>query len=316
MRRILPSLTALRAFEAAARNGSFKAAAGELHVTEAAVSRQIRLLETDLGARLFDRLNRRVELTPMGAAYFASIREAFDIIDGSTRRASRRKSRRTLVLAVDPGLAVRWLIPRMRAFRTACPDVEVEIHPSLALTTLPHPEIDAVIFYGRANDASLRQDFMMDVTAFPVCIPAMLKGPNALRRPADLSNQVLLHETSTDWWERWLSAAGCADVDGKSGTIYHDTNFALDAAVLGEGVAVGDDCLAYVDLKAGRLVRPFPLALNSGSYFLIYPGDAGTERQLAPFREWLLAECRVHNAEIADYRARFENAARLEAVER
>jgi len=316
MRRILPSLTALRAFEAAARNGSFKAAAGELHVTEAAVSRQIRLLETDLGARMFDRLNRRVELTPMGAAYFASIREAFDIIDGSTRRASRRKSRRTLVLAVDPGLAVRWLIPRMRAFRTACPDIEVEIHTSLALTNLPHPEIDAAIFYGRANDASLRQDFMMDVTAFPVCIPAMLKGLNPLRRPADLANRILLHETSTDWWERWLAAAGCASVDGKSGTIYHDTNFALDAAVLGEGVAVGDDCLAYVDLKAGRLVRPFPLALNSGSYFLIYPGDAGAERQLAPFREWLLGECRVHNAEIADYRARFENADRLEPVER
>ncbi|MEX2200227.1 MAG: transcriptional regulator GcvA [Dongiaceae bacterium] len=316
MRRILPSLTALRAFEAAARNGSFKAAAGELHVTEAAVSRQIRLLESELGARLFDRLNRRVELTQTGAGYFASIREAFDIVDASTRRASRRKSRRTLVLAVDPGLAVRWLIPRMRGFRAACPDIEVEIHPSLPLVPLPHPEIDAAIFYGRANDASLRHDFMMDVTAFPVCIPAMLKGPNPLRRPADLANRILLHETSTDWWERWLAAAGCVGVNGKSGTIYHDTNFALDAAVLGEGVAVGDDCLAYVDLKAGRLVRPFPLALISGSYFLIYPGDGATERQLAPFREWLLAECRLHNAEITDYRARFEIADRLEPVDR
>ncbi|MEX0809843.1 MAG: transcriptional regulator GcvA [Dongiaceae bacterium] len=314
MRRILPSLTALRAFEAAARNGSFKAAAGELHVTEAAVSRQIRLLEADLGVRLFDRLNRRVELTQIGAAYFASIREAFDIVDGSTRRVSRRKSRRTLVLAVDPGLAVRWLIPRMRAFRTACPDIEVEIHPSLALTALPHPEINAAIFYGRATDATLRQDFMMDVTAFPVCHPAMVKGPKALRRPVELADHVLLHETSTEWWEWWLTAAGCASVDGKSGTIYHDTNFALDAAVLGEGVAVGDDCIAYVDLKAGRLARPFALALTSGSYYLIYPADAGTEKQLAPFREWLLTESRSHMAEIAAYRSRFETARRLESV--
>jgi LysR family glycine cleavage system transcriptional activator len=312
MRRALPSLTALRVFEAAARNGSFKAAAGELHVTEAAVSRQIRHLETELGVRLFDRSNRRVTLTQAGAEYFASIRSAFDVIDSSTQRTSRRKGRRKLVLAVDPGLAMRWLIPRMRAFRTECPDIEVEVHPSLALPPLPHPEMDAAIFYGRSPDPGLRHDFMADVMTFPVCCPAFAKGPKAIRRPDDLARHQLLHETSTDWWERWLAAAGCDGVGWKTGTIYHDTNFALDAAVAGEGVALGDDCLAYTDLKAGRLVRPFPLALTSGSYYLIFPDDRATAAKLEPFRKWLLAECKSFAAEIKKYRAYASRTAPLE----
>ena len=314
MRRSLPSLTALRVFETAARNGSFKAAAGELHVTEAAVSRQIRHLETELGVRLFDRSNRRVTLTQPGEEYFVSIRSAFDVIDSSTQRTSRRKAQRKLVLAVDPGLAMRWLIPRMRAFRTECPDIEVEVHPSLALTPLPHPEIDAAIFYGRSPDPGLRHDFMADVMAFPVCCPAFAKGPKAIRRPDDLARHQLLHETSTDWWERWLAAAGCASVNGKTGTIYHDTNFALDAAVAGEGVALGDDCLAYTDLKAGRLVRPFPLALTSGSYYLIFPDDRATAAKLDPFREWLLAECKSFATEIANYRKQHDRLAEAERV--
>ncbi len=311
---MLPSLTALRVFEAAARNGSFKAAAGELHVTEAAVSRQIRLLEADLEVRLFERSNRGVQLTRTGEHYFEPIRHAFDVIDDSTRQTSRRKMRRKLALAVDPGLALRWLIPRMRGFRAACPDIAVEIHPALALTPLPHPEIAAAIFYGRATDPALRQEFMFDVAAFPVCSPALMDGPNPIRRPADLANHLLLHEASTLWWERWLAAAQCKEVDGKSGTIYHDSNFALDAAVAGEGVAVGDDCLARTELKAGRLVRPFALSLISGTYHLIWPDDPATEVQIGPFREWLLAESQLHVEELAAYRKQYDRRAEPESA--
>jgi LysR family glycine cleavage system transcriptional activator len=306
MRRTLPSLTALRVFEAAARNASFKIAAGELHVTEAAVSRQIRLLEADLGVRLFDRLNRGVRLTAPGATYFTSIREAFDLIDASTRRMSPGKSPAKLVLAVDPGFATRWLIPRMSGFRAACPDIEIEIHPSLALIPLPHPDIDAAIFYGRSTDGSLRQDFLFDVLAFPVFSPVLMEGPHPIRTPDDFVHHRLLHEASTRWWERWLDGAGVRGVDGRSGSIYHDSNFVLDATIAGEGVAIGDDCLALTELKSGRLVRPFSLALHSGDYHLIYAPDAETGRHVERFRDWLLQECRQHLSEVSTYRAGFD----------
>jgi LysR family glycine cleavage system transcriptional activator len=292
--RRLPSLTALRAFESAGRHESFKAASEELHVTQAAISRQVRLLETRLRVALFERLNRRVRLTEPGTRYLAMLRQAFDAIGVATDQVGRGSHPGRLVLSVDPGFAARWLMPRLRRFRTAHPMTEVDIVPSLELVPLPHPGIDAAIHYGKPSHPGLRHDMLLRVRAFPVCSPALRAGTPPLRRPADLRGHRLLHEASTDWWGRWLRAARVSGVDSTAGPIYHDSNLALDAAIAGEGVALGDDCLAFADLQSGRLMKPFRLACNSGTYYFVYPDLPEPDAAIAAFRTWLLGECRLH----------------------
>lgn len=295
LHRRVPSLTALRAFESAGRHESFKAASEELHVSQAAISRQVRLLETQLGVLLFERLNRRVRLTEPGARYHAALRQAFDAIAAATSQATRGRHPGRLVLSVDPGFAARWLMPRLGRFRTMHPMTEVDILPSLQLVPLPHPGIDAAIHYGKPSQPGLRCDLLLRVRAFPVCSPALMRGTPPLRRPADLCGHRLLHEASTDWWGRWLRAARVTGVDSTAGPIYHDSNLALDAAIAGEGVALGDDCLAFADLQSGRLVKPFNLACSSGSYYFVYPALAKPDASIAAFRSWLIGECRLHS---------------------
>jgi LysR family glycine cleavage system transcriptional activator len=288
--RSLPSLTALRAFEAAARHQSFKDAAAELSVTHAAISRQVRDLEVALDTALFVRLNRRVVLTEAGRAYSAVLRRAFDDIAAATRRLDDVTARGRLVLLVEPALASRWLVHRLKVFRARHPDVEVEIKPAPGPVDIPRDLAHAAICYGRSGRPGVRHDLLFALRAFPVCTPAVAAGPPPLRRPADLAGHRLLHEVSTEWWQRWLEAAGAADVDWTRGPIYHDAILALDAALEGEGVAIGDSLLAYPDLEAGRLVKPFDFTLATGAYYFISPDTPAEPPKLAAFRAWLLAE--------------------------
>lgn len=291
MTRRMPSLTALRTFEAAGRHENFSLAAQELLVTHAAVSRQVRRLEDDLGIRLFHRTGNRVRLTVAGADLLPVLSGAFDTIAAAANRVAAGRRTTRLVLTVDPGLAARWLNARLAGFHAIEPDVDVEIIPSLGLAAFQNEQADAAIHYDFVvPSAPLQSVHLITLDAFPVCSPDLLAMEPGLREPADLARFRLLHEQDTTWWRRWLELVGADRVDWSKGAVYRDSSLVLDAAAAGQGVAIGDNLLAFEALEAGNLVRPFSATCPSGSYYLVKPEVDRQHPALASFEVWLVNE--------------------------
>ncbi|MDP4006298.1 LysR substrate-binding domain-containing protein [Methylobacterium sp. NEAU K] len=257
MRRILPSLNALRAFEAAARLGSFKAAAGELGVTHGAISQQVRLLEDWLRAPLFERHNRRIVLTPAARAYLSEVGPAFDRVAAATAGYGRND---VAVLRVNAPatFALRWLIPRLASFRERYPEIRVRVETSnQALEALP--DVYEVIirggpdsFYGYAMRPFLSEQRL------PVCSPALLSRL-PLQTFQDLKRHTLLHTLSLPrLWDDWLSEAGISGLETDATLTLDHFYLTLQAALDGIGIAMGPTALIADDLAQRRLVAPFP----------------------------------------------------------
>lgn len=291
MSRRLPPLTALRAFEAAARHGSFARAADELYVTQAAISRQVRELEAWLGVPLFARLHRGVRLSAAGERYLASLTAAFDSMAEATAAVLGTGSAASLTVSVEPALAACWLVPRLARFHARHPEIELALDPSNDLVDFRSEAVDLAIRYGSGDWPELALQHLLDIVAFPVCVKGFLTGEKALRRPEDLRHYALLHDDDTDAWQEWLALAGVEGVDGSRGYRFGDTKLALDAAVAGQGVALGDNMLAAADLAAGRLVRPFDGPVSTcRAYYLAAP-EAHRERPaVAAFWSWVAEE--------------------------
>jgi LysR family glycine cleavage system transcriptional activator len=292
MRR-LPPLNALRAFEAAARHLSFTRAAGELHVTQAAVSHQIKALEDHLGTRLFRRLNRGLRLTESGQAYLPPVAKALDVLHEATRDVAEGQAAGPLTVSVLPSFAAGWLVPRLGRFRQRCPDIDLRIDPVPHLADFARGDVDVAIRYGRGRYPGLRADRLMAEDIFPVCSPTLMEGPNALRRPDDLAHHTLLHDEGHGDWRTWLLAAGVTGIDPARGTIFIDSNMLIQAARAGQGVALARAVLARDELAAGQLVRPFAQSLPTETefaYYLVCPDERANERRIEAFRAWLLVE--------------------------
>ncbi len=286
MRR-LPPLNALRAFEAAFRHRSFTRAAEELAVSHAAIGRHVRGLEARLGLRLFRRDGRGVVPTAEGRLLADAAAEAFERIETAVGALTASTAPGLLRLSVEPGFAVRWLAPRLAGFRRLHPRIEVALDPTAALSDLRHDPVDLAIRYGAGGWSDVVAEKLVDVVTFPVCAPALA---TRLSRPADLAGLVLLHEETTRHWSGWLDAQGVgALVDASRGPRLSDTALALEMAVLGHGVALGDNVTCAGDLATGRLVRPFAAALSAGAYWLVMPQDRRLSPAAGDFRAWLLA---------------------------
>jgi len=290
MQRPLPPLNALRAFEAAARLGSFKAAAAELHVTHGAVSQHVRLLEEWLGAPLFERHNRRVTLTPAARAYLAEIGPAFEQVASATARYGciGGASPRVLRVNVPATFALRWLVPRLASFQKQHPGVEVGLETSNEPVEALQDAFDIIIrggpdtFYGYSMHSFLSEERL------PVCSPALL-DQLPLRPPRDLIHHTLLHTSSlprlcTDW----LAKAGVADLKPATTLTLDHFYLTLQAALDGIGVAMGPTALVADDLACGRLVAPFkgPL-LPARSYCTYVPEAKETDALVVAFCSWL-----------------------------
>jgi LysR family glycine cleavage system transcriptional activator len=292
MERRLPSLNALLAFEAAARHRSFTRAGRELHVTQSAVSHQVRALEEELGLPLFERLPRALRLTPAGARVFAASREALDRLARGLRRLPGR-GRRSLTVSVLPSFAAAWLLPRLPRFRAAHPTVDLHLHTSQDLADLHAGEADVAIRYGRARHRGLRSDRLLAEEVFPVCAPRLA---GRLGSPEDLRSQVLLHDEvrgAHGGWAQWLDAAGARGVDPRRGVRFGDARLLVQAAGAGQGVALARSLLVEAELESGRLVRPFPLAIPSRyHYALVMPAAVARRPEVRAFREFVLAEAR------------------------
>ncbi|MBP2314796.1 transcriptional regulator GcvA [Azospirillum soli] len=283
MRR-LPSLNALRAFEAAARHGSFTAAAGELNVSQAAVSRMVRLLEERLGFALFERRANALELTDRGRALQPGLTGAFDMIADSVERVTAMRGGPVLTVGVGATFAVRWLIPRLSGFHAGHPDVEVRIATGGAGMPIRDDWTCAVLL-GDGHWPGYEAEPLFTAAMLPVCAPALARS---LRRPEDLLSITLLSVSHwADDWPHWFAAAGLAPSASK-GLSFGSYAMALQAALDGVGVALGAQPYVVDDVAAGRLVTPFPLAVPMGrAWYLVSRPARHADPGFAAFRAWL-----------------------------
>ena len=289
----LPSLNGLRAFEAAGRHLSFTRAAEELHVTQAAVSHQIKGLETQLGVRLFRRSPRGLLLTDAGQTYLSDIRDAFHGLYQATDRLLSRDATGALTVSVLPSFASSWLVPRLPGFAAAYPDITLRITADDRKVNFDREDVDLAIRFGHGDYAGLHVDHFLNEEVFPVCSPALMRGPYPLREPSDLRHHTLLHDDLPTNWAMWLKTVGANDVDAGRGPVFNDSSMVLQAAVGGQGVALGRSALAADDLAAGRLVRPFAVSLPvESAYYIVCPEGTANRRKVVAFRTWLMAEAR------------------------
>ena len=292
MTQPLPPLNGLRAFEAAARHGSFTRAADELHVTQTAISHQIRKLEEELGVRLFVRTPGAVHLTQSAEAYLTAVHDAFDHLRAATAKLLGTDGRRALRVSTTPSFASTWLVPRLAGFQAEHPEIDVEVSTSMALVDFRREEVDMAIRYGRGSWPGLRATWLLSDDIFPVCTPTLAAR---LRTPSDLAGQRLIAiSTYRDMWHRWLTAAGQPSELADHATVFDMPILAIQAAPGGMGVALVQGPLVEAELASGRLVVPFGLQLPSEMGFYIVAPEPNADRpEIALLRAWLLDHARA-----------------------
>ncbi|PZR92648.1 MAG: LysR family transcriptional regulator [Stutzerimonas stutzeri] len=285
-RPALPPLNALRAFEAAARLGSFSKAAEEIGVTQGAIAQQIRHLEAFLGLTLFRRLPQGVALTEAAQEARPRLSAAFDALAVTVQDLKASHAGRALTIAALPCIAQLWLSPRLPALQQAFPGLAISISAMEDPPTGRHESFDLALFYLAAPPAdalALGEDSL-----FPVCTPALA---GKLRTPADLAAQTLLHDAV--WrgdWARWLRHAGAGGIDPGRGPSYSLYALALDAALGGAGIVIGRRSLVAPYLAKGRLVRPFTEELPTGDRLsLLFPQAGKPHPRRAELIAWLEA---------------------------
>ncbi|HTT41709.1 MAG TPA: transcriptional regulator GcvA [Steroidobacteraceae bacterium] len=293
MTRRLPPLNALVVFETAARHLSFTRAADSLHVTQAAVSHQIKALEEWLGATLFHRLGRGhgLVLTEAGRHYLPRVRAAFDIIRESTAAIDTARKRVLAVKTLD-SFGYHWLVPRLRGYSQRFPNVDVRLVSSdLEDDALSKGAVDLDIRYGDGDWADVESVRFLTETVFPVCSPSIITVTTPLRTLEDLRHHTLLHDVMVTDWRGWLESAGISGIDAERGPGFNHSHLVTQAAIHGAGVALGRSALVVDALRRGELVRPFSLSIPSRySYFVVCSRGAVRDPVVAGFRDWLIAE--------------------------
>lgn len=299
--RRLPSLNMLRAFEAAARLASVTRAADELHVTQSAVSHQIKQLEAWLGVALVTRDGRRLALTPQGAAYLPSLSTAFDLLAQATAGIERQSLRARLTVNALPTLTAQWLIPRLPRFCAQAPEVDVQLVTTAAVLDFDPGAFEVSLRCLTAAELAALQTrpgwrgvavgrFLPDAVT-PVCSPDWLARAGALERPADLRRHQLLHSRSTpQLWRQWLALAGSPRLRPAGELVFDHAHLAVQAATQGLGVALGSPALIADTMASGLLVAPFAdVLLHDKDFYWIRPQRAADDAAAQAFCQWLQA---------------------------
>ncbi|GAB3625730.1 XRE family transcriptional regulator [Pandoraea terrae] len=295
--RKLPNLSALRAFEAAARLESFSRAAEELFVTHGAISHQIRALEQELCVTLFARNGKRISLTTAGRQYAASIRAAlFDIAQATRTLQAGTRSERRLVLSTMPSFAGRWLTPRIGRFIDRHPELEVELRCSADLVDFDRDDVDVALRLGKGGWPGLHVEAVLQEVFFPACSPRYNGGklPQTLE---ELRGSTLLRSVGEPW-QPWFEAAGHGDwPEPAHGMLYQDSGMLSQAAIVGQGVALVRRSLAVGDIMAGRLVRLFDVdSPCEWTYYFVCPPAAFQTERVRVFYQWFMEEIAAFKA--------------------
>lgn len=307
----IPSLSMLRAFEAIARTGGFSRAAGELNITQAAISYQIRALEERLGTELFARTGRAVTLTPAGRAYLRDIQTALQDIAQATARVmagSRRSPSRQIRVLAMQAFASLWLVPRLARFQRRNPGFKVNLvswiggTERISKAEFDQHELDLSIIYTRPSAVwpGVTKDLLIPDWATPVCAPDLPTARRPLRVPEDLRHHTMIH--ALNWpgmWARWLRHADAGSVRPRSEVSMQHTAFTVQAAMSGMGIAIAHAPLVQDYLKAKRLVAPFRAAMPvDAGYYLTYPAESSQDEGVQRFAEWLRSEFRAARRQI------------------
>jgi len=289
----LPPLTALRAFDAAARHMSFAKAAEELNVTPAALSFQIKSLEAHLGQPLFRRLNRAVELTEAGRTLAPGAADGFQALAAAWRAVIRMQDDTGLTVTAGPAFTAKWLAPRLFHFAQAHPEVELRFSASLRMMDFDRDEIDVAIRFGYGSDPGLYSLKLADEWLTPVMVPemaALYPTPESLLTAPLLIDETLEYFDPPCDWPAWFRAVGITETP-PAGARFTQADHAIDATMAGVGVALGRRALVIKDLAEGRLVAPYGIALGTEAHFRFLCPEGSQDRpQIAVFRDWILDE--------------------------
>lgn len=289
----LPPLTALRAFEAAARYLSFKEAAEELCVSQSAVSHQIKLLEEFLQVRLFERKPRSVELSAKGLVYYPMLCSAFDRIAEATDVIKSEHSPRKLKLHVYATFTIRWLLPRLHNFYAEHPEIEIQLYTAQNDVDLIQDDLHASIMIGDGQTPGIHYEPLFHTELFPVCSPDYYDSHReTLNSVEPLSGRILNVFSSPDDWPVWLAASGFEDLNADPGLQFESYEVALASAVQGMGIAMGQQPYVESDLVSGRLVEVFPgqrVAHPKMWYLACRKGNEEYE-SISRFSKWLKAQ--------------------------
>jgi LysR family glycine cleavage system transcriptional activator len=297
--RALPPLTQLRAFEAAARLLSFQGAAAELAVTPTAISHQIQSLERYLGAALFRRRPRPLALTDVGARLHPVITERLALLAEAVARARADVGDGPLIVTTTNAFAARWLIPRLPDWRVSHPDIPLEVISSDAVADLQTGEAHLAIRYARTPPAGLVLRKLYEDRHWAACKPGLLRTGSPAPRFVELRGKTPIHaQWSPDYkdaptWSRFLAAARATgrsvpDVDEVTHLRFREEAHAIDAAVMGQGIALCSDVLIATELADGRLVKVFDLSLPGYGFFIVHLPYRGQDKRIAAFIGWIM----------------------------
>jgi LysR family transcriptional regulator, glycine cleavage system transcriptional activator len=281
----------LRAFDVAARNLNLTAAAEEMNVTHAAVSRQVKQLEQRLGVQLFERLPRGLKLTVHGALLAEGTREAFDRLATAIEDVSAPAVRRKLMISTFSSLATRWLMPRVQSFATLFPETDLQVSTTARLVDFAREDVDVAVRFGGGEYPGMHVRPMFKPKEIVVAAPSLLKRGPPIKTYADLKGHTLLHDDAYRTWTHWLDAVGAKGVNPRRGIICGDRNSMLAAALEGQGVGITSDLFAANDLKSGRLVKIFDAEVSAtfGIYAVCLPRRLN-DPLIAGTMDWLVRE--------------------------
>ena len=291
MARKLPPLNSLRAFEAAARHLSFTRAADELFVTQAAISHQVKGLEEYLGHKLFKRLPRNLMLTVQGAALMPVLADAFDDMANAVVSLKQEKAGSLLNVRLAPSFAAKWLSPRLKEFWKLYPEIDLCLYHAHHAVDFEREDIDLAVTYGRGDWKGVESTPIITLDFFPVANPTWLANNGPITQPEQLLNVTLLHDAEPYCWNEWLRQAGVKGINNKRGTTIDDTNVLIQAAIDGQGVALGSTPFVEDHLASGRLVKVFDQVLITDyAYYVVCPKTHLQRPDVRALKEWLLAQ--------------------------
>jgi LysR family glycine cleavage system transcriptional activator len=285
----LPPLNALRAFEATARHLSVKSAAEELCVTPGAVSQMLKALELHLGVKLFHRVNRGIFLTDAGQGYLPPVRNAFRQIADASRRIAVATDTGTLTVSVTPFFAAAWLVPRLKHFQDAHPDIDLQVVTSNALVDFSRDGVDVAVRHGLGRYPGLRSDRVVAVEIVPVAAPRLVARLGAPATPAALTRWPHVHDAERKGWHLWFQAQGIDDIGPPRGPSFDDSGLLLKAVLAGQGVGLLPAAMVALELAEKRLVKLADVVLLADfAYYLVYPESNHERPKVAAFRTWIL----------------------------
>lgn len=300
MQRRLPPLTSLRTFEAAGRHLSFTSAAAELYVTQAAISHQIKALEEYLGATLFIRHPRKLELTKTGDKLMPVVRDSLDAISRTIADIRNEQDITPICVSVAPSFAVNWLMPRLDQLFEKHPTIELSLKHSNVPVDFANESVDVAITYGSNSWRGMQVQSILSIDFFPVCSPNLLSDGRTLDALNDINNFNLLHDADYETWREWLKLANADGIDPNRGTIVDDTNMLIKAALDGLGIAMCSLPFVQEHLSSGKLIRPFELSLSSDkAYYAVCPKEHLSRKEVRTFWTWLTSQTGDESSAVA-----------------